>query len=65
MGNSPHRHNKKTKQKMMSMEKGWDKILGGIEGSGNRDNMEKDILKPIKRIKDQSGKWKLDIDLYL
>lgn len=50
MGNSPHRHNKKLK--IMSMEKGWDKTLGGMKGSGNTDNTEKDILKPIKRIKD-------------
>lgn len=37
---------------MMSMEKWWDKTLGGMEGSENRDNTEKDILKPRKRIKD-------------
>lgn len=37
---------------MMSMEKGWDKTLGGIEVSRNRDNTEKDILRPIKRIND-------------
>lgn len=51
MENSPQRHNKKL-NKIMSMEKGWDKILGGLEGSGNRDNTDKDILKLIKRIKD-------------